>query len=429
MPTVNYAPYPVLRFYDNNNVPLVGGKVYTYFAGGNTLVQTYQNPTGTTTNTNPIILDSRGECLIYLQPGISYKFTVQDSSGSLIRTTDNISTFAAITGAGNNLISAADVSAQRSILGINGSSNRNRIINGDFSVSQFAVSGVTSGNPVYFTDNWFATSTNPGAASQVQFQKFPVFGLNALTASAMSDILSSGNYLRVVTNNYGTVVNEIGVKIENVASLSGKTVTFSFYGMASGGVVNANWVATQSFGTGGSPSSDVSVYAGGSFSIGNASFSRYTTTFTIPSIYGKTLGSNNNDYFYVGVSFTPVFFYNYFAGFQLEEGSIPTNFEVIPYAQQLLNCQRYYNYYGGDTGPSPVGIAYSTTNVTHPIVFPVKMRATPTFTTGQFSVGGSNIGTMVARDITNAGATIYNSAGNFTIGTYVLAQANFDARI
>lgn len=59
--------------------PLIGGKVYTYAAGTTTPKATYSDVAGTIPNTNPIILDSRGEALIYWSG--NYKIDVQDSTG------------------------------------------------------------------------------------------------------------------------------------------------------------------------------------------------------------------------------------------------------------------------------------------------------------------------------------------------------------
>jgi len=55
------APQPKAQFFDANGSPLVGGKVYTYAAGTTTPLATYTDASAATPNTNPVILDSRGE--------------------------------------------------------------------------------------------------------------------------------------------------------------------------------------------------------------------------------------------------------------------------------------------------------------------------------------------------------------------------------
>lgn len=84
------SPNPKQQFFDANGQPLVGGKVYTYAAGTSSVVTTYQDASGNVANTNPIILDSRGMCNIWLLDTVNYKYVVKDANDVLIFTTDNI---------------------------------------------------------------------------------------------------------------------------------------------------------------------------------------------------------------------------------------------------------------------------------------------------------------------------------------------------
>jgi hypothetical protein len=74
------------RFYSAGSatqppVPLVGGKVYFYAAGTTTPKDTYTDEGGLTANTNPVILDGRGEADIWLGLG-SYKVVVTNAAGA-----------------------------------------------------------------------------------------------------------------------------------------------------------------------------------------------------------------------------------------------------------------------------------------------------------------------------------------------------------
>ena len=89
MSTTSLAPTPKLQFFDANGAPLVGGKLYTYAAGSTTPLASYTDSTGVSANTNPIILDSRGEANVWLGAA-SYKFALYDSTNVLIWTVDNI---------------------------------------------------------------------------------------------------------------------------------------------------------------------------------------------------------------------------------------------------------------------------------------------------------------------------------------------------
>ena len=95
MATTSLAPTPKLQFFDANGAPLAGGMLYTYAAGTTTPLATYTDSTGVSANTNPIVLDSRGEANVWLS-GAIYKFVLYTSASVLIWTVDNIngSTFA-----------------------------------------------------------------------------------------------------------------------------------------------------------------------------------------------------------------------------------------------------------------------------------------------------------------------------------------------
>lgn len=78
--TTAIAPVPVQQFFDSNGNELTGGQLFTYVAGTMTPQTTYTDSTGSTPNTNPIILNSRGECAIWLTPGVAYKFILSPST-------------------------------------------------------------------------------------------------------------------------------------------------------------------------------------------------------------------------------------------------------------------------------------------------------------------------------------------------------------
>lgn len=87
--SVSATPAPKMQFFDNNGNPLVGGKLYTYQAGTTLLQNTYSSASGAAYNTNPIILDSRGEATIFLDAK-SYKFVLKTSADVLIWSVDNV---------------------------------------------------------------------------------------------------------------------------------------------------------------------------------------------------------------------------------------------------------------------------------------------------------------------------------------------------
>lgn len=82
------------QFFDNNGVPLNGGKIYTYGAGTTTPAPTYTDYTGVTAHANPIILNSVGRVAsgqIWLLAGQNYKFVLTTSQDVSLGTFDNVS--------------------------------------------------------------------------------------------------------------------------------------------------------------------------------------------------------------------------------------------------------------------------------------------------------------------------------------------------
>uniref|UniRef100_A0A6M3J1C8 Uncharacterized protein n=1 Tax=viral metagenome TaxID=1070528 RepID=A0A6M3J1C8_9ZZZZ len=79
---------PKFQAFDSNGLFLSGGKVYTYESGTTTPLATYSDRELNTANSNPIVLDSRGECQIFCNELL--KLVLKDSDDIPIWTFDNI---------------------------------------------------------------------------------------------------------------------------------------------------------------------------------------------------------------------------------------------------------------------------------------------------------------------------------------------------
>lgn len=84
------TPVAKMQFLDATGAPLVGGLLYTYAAGTTTPQATYTDSTGAQANTNPVVLDARGEANIWLGAA-TYKFKLASSDNTELWTVDNIS--------------------------------------------------------------------------------------------------------------------------------------------------------------------------------------------------------------------------------------------------------------------------------------------------------------------------------------------------
>lgn len=220
---------------------------------------------------------------------------------------------------------------------------RNKLINGDFRINQRGIgiiaTAINSTTINYSTDRWGTLTTCPSPTGRCRSTVVP-FTLGSGLISGYEPI----NYLNWYTSTVSsTYVNSFVQRIEDVTSLANKTVTLSFWARNNGSQSVSSISFIQNFGTGGTPSADVTTTIAGTLPF-TTSWARYTYTFVVPSLNGKTIGTTAN------TSYTAVVFNANsnvalnidFWGLQLEENSQPTPFEQRPYGVELALCQRYY---------------------------------------------------------------------------------------
>ena len=194
----------------------------------------------------------------------------------------------------------------------------------------------------------------------------------------------------------------VQTRIEHVATAAGQEVTLSFYAK-SAGTVPTGFKAqlTQSFGTGGSPSSDVSVISS-AFTL-TSSWQRFTYTVTLASISGKTLGTTINNYLAVEfINDVSEVFEVDISNVQLEFGDTATEFEYVNPADQLARCQRYFERLQEST-MAAVGHCESATQFQGVVSYSNTKRSIPTIS---FS---SQTGFSVLKGGANAAATAMSS--------------------
>jgi hypothetical protein len=212
-------------------------------------------------------------------------------------------------------------------------------------------------------------------------------------------------------------------RVENVYRLAGKTVTVSFWAKASSGTPKVGISIDQNFGTGGSPSSAV-VGAGSAVTIGTT-WARYQHTFTVPSVSGKTVGTNgdHNTQLNLWLSAGGSSFSTAGGGIgaqsntvqlwgvqlEQEQGTSATALEYRDPVDELQRCQRFYQTgtaYGVASG-QPAGTAFRVS-----CRLPVTMRTFPIVTPVD-STGSANLGTVTASAVDTTTVT----AGGLSIAT------------
>jgi hypothetical protein len=315
---------------------------------------------------------------------------------------------------------------------------KNKIINGDFSVNQRNFTTTTSNNEYGF--DRFVTF-NSGGTSTYSAQVFapgtaPVAGYE------------SKNFIRIVSTGQSAAGDNtrLTTRIESVRTLAGQTATLSFWAKASTGTPSFAAYFQQFFGSGGSPSAAINI--DGQKTAVTTSWARYSFTFNIPSISGKTLGTDNNDYLGMFIATSAGSDFNArtnslgiqsatidFWGVQLEAGSTASPFQTATGTIQgeLAACQRYYQRVtaGGAYGiVTFLGNANSTTAAR--IVFATKQtfRVKPTAVDYANVVlnDGANVpaaGTItIADDNANAITLLCTTTGLTQFRPYVLSGDN-----
>jgi hypothetical protein len=290
---------------------------------------------------------------------------------------------------------------------------KNRIINGNFGINQRTFTSVAT-NGSYGFDRWQILEN--GGTTAYTPQTFtpgtaPVAGYESI------------NFARVQISGQTTSSNRclIQQRIEDVRTFAGQTATFSFWAKVSSGTPNIAFELLQNFGSGGSPSTQVTTIGVTTFTL-STSWTRYSVTVNVPSISGKTLGTTANTSF-LAVAFWLSGGSDFNArtnslglqaitldlwGVQAEAGSVATPFQTATgtIQSELAACQRYYQTFGGTTSTPyqylALGRATTTTNgvMWFPTKQTMRISPTPTFdSAANFALSGGTITSFAADQI------------------------------
>lgn len=142
------TPNAKQQFFDANGVPLSGGLLYTYEAGTTTPKVTYTDSSELTQNTNPIVLNSRGEASVWLG-NAQYKFILKSSAGETIWSVDNINEASEPTLAAQQAAEAAAVAAQAAEVAAETARDSSWVNNRIYATTAAGIAATTSGQ--YFS--------------------------------------------------------------------------------------------------------------------------------------------------------------------------------------------------------------------------------------------------------------------------------------
>ncbi len=314
--------------------------------------------------------------------------------------------------------------------------NRQALINGGPDIWQNGES-LSYGNATLNTslaDRWNYTQSQGGSAATVPsltVSKMPLpldyvpLVHNYMRFSYTSVGTSAGNDFYSLFNQY----IEEGVKLLGAVS---KKITLSFYARSTipGKKIGIDF--RINFGTGGTPSSQIDV-PGGVIELTDY-FKRYSITITLPDIAGYTFGTNNDSFFrptiwlYWGSAFnsrinaassefpgsTGVVD---FTAITLNSTDIALPYMPKTYAEELRDCQRYYNKtFESGSATTFYAMALTTSSLICNYVYPVSMRKNPNVTISRGGVANQIRKTI---DGTILNASSVTAVGNKNILSYL----------
>lgn len=266
----------------------------------------------------------------------------------------------------------------------------NFIINGNFDVWQRGTTISLSASAIpYLADRWYDYITNDGGV-------LPVMSRSRQETTTLP---YSAYYSRFTTDGAGSgfggnAGHRYVQKIENGTKLfcgDNKKITLSFFARSTIPNKKLGIVGFQNYGTGGTPSTqDMFSTPDPRIITLTTDWIKYTTTFTTTTLSGKTFGSDNNNYVYIGLinMWGSTWSTTYLDGstetyrgagiiditqVKLEISDTATPFIPRSYGEELLLCKRYYQILG-----TFLGFPYNTAILlVRSATFPVEMRITP----------------------------------------------------
>lgn len=385
----NIFTFPIETAFDSNGNPLSGAKLYFYLTGTSTPQDTFSDDALTTPRTNPVIADSAGRFpVIYLGTN-DYKVILTTSADVTIWTVDPVH------GVASGSSGAATVASGR----------KNAIINGDFDVWQRGTGFAAVAANSYSADRWKMAKVGAVVATIARSVDVPTLTQagRVINYSLLHDIttadaaIAAGDFCHIeqIVEGYtwryfaqvplvlsfwvkaakaGThcvsLVNSGGdrsVVMEYVVSVAD---TWEFKQIAfPASPAAGTWDYTNGIGI----EVRFALSAGSTFQAAAGSWQ--TGNFIATSAQVNETDNVVNNFRITGV--------------QLEKGATSTDFEAVPFVDELERCQRYYtktyDYASAPGAVSDAGTRYFRAFLASTLMhiqesFPARMRSAPTFT-------------------------------------------------
>lgn len=266
---------------DQTGQPCQNGKLYTYLNRTTTPKATYQDYQMLQPNTNPIILDGKGEANVYWAQDDLYTYKLFTSDDQEVTTQDD---YPFVGSDSTNTTSQIDTNIARN----------NQFFYWYYGTSFSPVPGAGSASDQdYVCDDWYYSRVDTSYTVNITRQSFAV---------DQDEVPSNPTYFfRYQATLPATETrSQLYQTYKSVFTLAGQRVSLGLYARSStSSTINVYLV--QNFGTGGSPSSDVETLVD-QFDL-TASWAQYSATIDIPTIAGKTIGTNGDDNLVLRIKF------------------------------------------------------------------------------------------------------------------------------
>jgi microcystin-dependent protein len=270
------SPPPAWFWFGADSQLLADGKLQTFEASDQVTPKAVSLDEDGTTLVTEVDFDSQGRLPpVYFANDAEYYIKILNSSGALVLDVNDFP--------------PPYVGFEQQTIDVPNTDNH--IINGQFYFPHTIPGTISQGQRIQIADGgWFYETDNSINSDNVEFESF-----------VAGQVTVEGNPPRALKVSCDTVdSNEVykysGQALGDVSSFSGQQITFSAQ-FQSDTNATVEVIARQYFGTGGSPSPTVDFLVG-TVECGT-DFQKATFTVDIPTISGKTIGSNGDDSFQI----------------------------------------------------------------------------------------------------------------------------------
>lgn len=300
---------------------------------------------------------------------------------------------------------------------------KNAIINGDFAIAQRGTTFNTPANNAYTFDRWYVAYDGTIGTFSVNQN---VFSPGTIVNGRERKYFMNWN--QSVAGS-GSTFRQFSQKIKDVRTFANQQVTLSFWAYADA-ARNIQASLIRVYGSGGSPSAADVGAASGTIAL-TTTAQRFVIPLTLPSLAGKTIGTNDDDSLQLTFSLplNTTMTINLW-DVQLELGPVATEYERKSFEQSLLDCLPYYEKsFGYTTAPAqnvgaasgefqaPAAVGASTANnAMFQVKYRQRKRGTPTVTLYNPAAANAQARNETLNTDCTATAVANSTKEGFTVG-------------